>query len=336
MGGGVAGLALGIGLRRHEVPVQVREAGEYPRHRVCGEFLAGVRPETLQFLGVEDLLRDALRLTSTSWYRRDDLIMEQDLPEPALALSRYEMDARFSHRLQDLGGDLLQRSRAHPQDNGDGVVWATGRRRAPKKAGTRWLGLKIHARDLPMEHDLELHFGRGGYVGVARLPRRRANISGLFQLQSSLQGRDTDLILAYLQQTGLKKLSHRLQYEELDQESFQAVTALDYGSQRPPKGQLCVGDCWSMIPPFTGNGMTRALEQAALAIPPLLGYALKHREWPEVRRTIEQQSRQVFGPRLRRAHLLHQLLLNSVGQAGLAFVARRNWLPFDKLYHALH
>jgi len=36
VGGGLAGLTLGVGLRRRQVPVTIIEAGHYPRHRVCG------------------------------------------------------------------------------------------------------------------------------------------------------------------------------------------------------------------------------------------------------------------------------------------------------------
>ena len=41
IGGGLAGLSLGIGLRQNGVPVTIIEAGQYPRHRVCGEFISG-------------------------------------------------------------------------------------------------------------------------------------------------------------------------------------------------------------------------------------------------------------------------------------------------------
>jgi 2-polyprenyl-6-methoxyphenol hydroxylase-like FAD-dependent oxidoreductase len=41
VGGGLAGLTLGIALRQHNVPVQLHEAGHDPRHRVCGEFTSG-------------------------------------------------------------------------------------------------------------------------------------------------------------------------------------------------------------------------------------------------------------------------------------------------------
>ena len=42
VGGGLSGLSLGIYLRRRGVPVRILEAGAYPRHKVCGEFVCGV------------------------------------------------------------------------------------------------------------------------------------------------------------------------------------------------------------------------------------------------------------------------------------------------------
>ncbi|MFZ9874958.1 MAG: NAD(P)-binding protein, partial [Candidatus Methylacidiphilales bacterium] len=41
VGGGLAGLTLGLCLRQKGVPVDLFEAGTYPRHRVCGEYLSG-------------------------------------------------------------------------------------------------------------------------------------------------------------------------------------------------------------------------------------------------------------------------------------------------------
>ena len=44
VGGGLAGLTLGIGLRQRGIPAEIFEAGTYPRHRVCGEFISGNGP----------------------------------------------------------------------------------------------------------------------------------------------------------------------------------------------------------------------------------------------------------------------------------------------------
>ena len=52
IGGGLAGLTLGIGLRQCGVPVTIWEAGRYPRHRVCGEFISGNGQAVLERLGL--------------------------------------------------------------------------------------------------------------------------------------------------------------------------------------------------------------------------------------------------------------------------------------------
>ena len=52
IGGGLAGLSLGLALRRAGVPVTLYEAGSYPRHRVCGEFITGLSPTTISRLQV--------------------------------------------------------------------------------------------------------------------------------------------------------------------------------------------------------------------------------------------------------------------------------------------
>src|SRR5271157_5302713 len=53
VGGGLAGLTLGIALRQQGVPVTIWEAGHYPRHRVCGEFISGRGQQVLARLGLE-------------------------------------------------------------------------------------------------------------------------------------------------------------------------------------------------------------------------------------------------------------------------------------------
>src|SRR4051812_14063636 len=59
IGGGLAGPALGIGLRPRSIPVTVWEAGHYPRHRVCCEFISGCGHETLARLGLRERLLEA-------------------------------------------------------------------------------------------------------------------------------------------------------------------------------------------------------------------------------------------------------------------------------------
>ena len=59
IGGDLTGLSLAIALRKNGIPVILHEAGTYPRHRVCGEFISGVSPATLDTLGITPAFHDA-------------------------------------------------------------------------------------------------------------------------------------------------------------------------------------------------------------------------------------------------------------------------------------
>src|SRR5262249_29714111 len=59
IGGGLAGLTLGIGLRRQGIPATIWEAGHYPRHRVCGEFISGDGQDSLKRLGLWEHIVEA-------------------------------------------------------------------------------------------------------------------------------------------------------------------------------------------------------------------------------------------------------------------------------------
>ena len=113
VGGGLAGLTLGIGLRQAGVPVTIFESGDYPRHRVCGEFISGRGQAVLERLG---LLGDFEKAGAI--YARTAMFISgaakspvRKLATPALCLSRYKMDALLAAKFQDLGGELRVRSR---------------------------------------------------------------------------------------------------------------------------------------------------------------------------------------------------------------------------------
>src|SRR6516165_8417144 len=94
IGGGLAGLTLGIGLRQREVPVVIWESGRYPRHRVCGEFISGCGQQWLERLGLRGPLVEA-GATSTStvmFFLGRTASPVRPLPLPAFCLSRFKMD----------------------------------------------------------------------------------------------------------------------------------------------------------------------------------------------------------------------------------------------------
>ena len=150
-GGGLAGLSLGIALSRRGVPVLIREAGSYPRHRVCGEFVNGVTHDTLVNLGIDSLFEDALRHGSTRWWMGSTRILEARLPRPALGMSRWLMDERLRIEFENSGGELSTNDRVR-REPADGLK-ATGQREfftriesALRRVGAEWLPRDAYRR----------------------------------------------------------------------------------------------------------------------------------------------------------------------------------------------
>jgi flavin-dependent dehydrogenase len=336
VGGGLAGLSLGLALRRAGIPVTVCEAHDYPRHRVCGEFIAGLDPATVARLGLAPLLHGALPHRRVVWYRRGRLVRTQRLPAPALGLSRHTLDARLAETFAAAGGNLRTGTRVSLEETPDGRVFATGRRRRPSP----WFGLKVHVRHLRLDGDLEVHLGDQAYVGLSGVEDGRINVCGLFRRQPA--GPEVrpppgfGTLLHQLEAAGLANLSQRLRSAEVDEDSFCAVAALSFGRERPPPGRICLGDSLAMTPPYTGNGMAMALQSAALALDPLLAWARGRQSWPETVATVNRELWRRFRTRLVSANVLHPFLLESRLQRWLTFAGRARLLPLSPLYHLTH
>ncbi len=331
IGGGLAGLSLGLALRREGVPVTIHEAGSYPRHRVCGEFITGLEPATMTRLQLGPFLADALSHHEVAWFIDDRPPHVQPLPSPALGLSRYALDARLATAFAAAGGNLRLHSRVVDDTALPGRIFTNGRRHVPSP----WLGLKIHALELPLERDLELHLGNQAYVGLSRVEDGRVNVCGLFR-RRKLAAPGVELILRYLDAAGLSVLATRLRAAKVDAESFSAVAALGFDNRVTDSPRVQLGDACAMIPPFTGNGMAMAFQSAETALTPLLDYAHDRSDWRTTRLLIRTRLRHRFRLRLGSARLLHPYLLKSSRQRWLGALARIRVLPFRSIYSILH
>ena len=323
-GGGLAGLSLGIALRERGVPVTLHDALEYPRHRVCGEFLSGVSDEVLGSLGITFALKDAVPLRSSCWHDEEGPIRVMEVR--GRGISRHRLDDRLQSHFRELGGTLVTGSRIEP---GEGVIWAAGR---PRRT-SGWIGLKCHFRDLPLAHDLEMHVGRSGYIGLARIEDSKVNVCGLFRKRESSGAKGVMLFRRYLRDLGLVDLSHRLDEAVAEPESLCGVAGISF---EPFKTRhLSIGDAASIIPPFTGNGMSMALEAAFHAMVPAMDYAEGKISWDQAIRKNHCHASRAFGRRLRVAKLLHAVVSDGRGSKWVRRLGMTRFLPFGMLYRTL-
>lgn len=325
-GGGLAGLSLAVGLRARGVPVEVHEAGRYPRHRVCGEFISGVERSTLEQLGIDADLADALLHRGVAWFREGRLIHEDVMPSPALGISRHRLDLRLRDRVRGLGGIVHEGSRVAREPR-EGRVWTAGRIPRPGS----WVGLKCHFEGLEMAADLEMHLGANGYAGMAGVEDGRVNVCGLFRVERGRRAPGPELLLEYLAAGGNAALVGRLRAARADEASFRAVAGFELGRQPVIRGLCAVGDAESMIPPFTGNGMSMAFQSAELALAPLERWSCGTQSWDDCVAEIRQGLRRRFRRRLFSASAMHPVLLRRGGGIFLEVLARSGALPFRPL-----
>ena len=337
VGGGLAGLTLGIGLRQRGIPATIFEAGNYPRHRVCGEFISGNGPAVLQRLGLLSLLEraGAIHVHSAAFIAGANHSPIRELSTPALGLSRHVLDTALAEEFQRLGGELHEGSRWNSPNSGEpatpgsagvspasrdcprgeAIVRASGRRAQPIENGWRWFGLKAHARNVNLSADLEMHVAADNYVGVNRINGGKVNICGLFR---GRPGETRESGFELLRGKPGSPLHEKLAHAQFDENSFCSVAGLSLAPRRAiEKTDCCIGDAITMIPPVTGNGMSMAFESAEIALDPLCRYSRGNMTWPEARDAIARACDTAFAARLTWAHRLQWLMFSSVTRSPL-------------------
>jgi flavin-dependent dehydrogenase len=323
VGGGLAGLTLGIALRQRDVPVTIWEAGRYPRHRVCGEFICGRGRDTIRALGLESVLLDAgaIEAATTAFFAGSSASPVHLLPDRALCLSRFALDSALAVQFSRLGGELHDGVRWTEPGPDEGVVKATGRRAQTQPGGWHWFGLKAHTLRAELTADLELHFTPNGYVGLCRLSGGIVNVCGLFRRRHATPSTPPPKEML-MGSTG-SALYARLANCEIAADSVCAVGGLDLRPNPHRDSRECrIGDALTMIPPFTGNGMSMAMEAAAVAAGPLEQWSRGETSWAATRQSIARRCDEVFGRRLAWAGWLHQLMFISPLQPAMV-----RWLP---------
>lgn len=331
VGGGLAGLTLGIGLRQREIPVAVWEVGAYPRHRVCGEFISGNGPAVLRRLGLRKLFdkAGAIEADTATFISGLNRSPVRKLPDAALCLSRYSMDALLVEEFQKLGGNLLSGKRWEKNGPEEGLVRASGREPHPVEKGWRWFGLKIHATNVDLTADLEMHVSANNYVGVNRINGGEVNVCGLFRAR---HGSTRESGFELLRGKPGSPLRHRLASARFDDSSFCSVAGLSLRPRRAAgKAHCCIGDAVTMIPPVTGNGMSMAFESAEIAIEPLRRYSRGEINWLEAQQHVAAACDSAFAERLKWARRLQWLMFSPLLRMSFGKILLRS----DRLWNLM-
>jgi flavin-dependent dehydrogenase len=97
-----------------------------------------------------------------------------------------------------------------------------------------------------------------------------------------------------------------------------------------------IGDHQGLIPPFTGHGMTIALQSASAALEHLEAWSHGTVAWTKTTARISRDLHRRFRRRILVGRLIHPWLLNSRRRRLIHALHRVRLLPFGTLYRLSH
>jgi len=303
-GGGPAGSSSAIRLSLAGLNVLLIEKADFPRHKLCGEFIS---PECLPYFAELGVLPDlylagAMRVERTAFYGRHGAKVE--IPSDwlgnhgraAIGLSRAAMDAALLDRAVAVGTRVMTETtvkRVHREQGGvAGVQFrdksgtenearanilldATGRSRSlaqqvvqatPGKTPAKSVAFKAHLRGCRVAPgDCEIYAYRGGYGGCTSIEGDLANLCFIVPSADVKRlGSDPNRVMHEIVCTNRRAATALVDAEMTGQ--WYAVPVARYGrfDLSPVTGLLAVGDSAGFIDPFTGSGMLMALESAKI------------------------------------------------------------------------
>lgn len=284
-GGGLAGLCLAIQLRLWNKTVLVIEKGNYPTHRVCGEYVSEESRAYLEDLGIpisELALPEIRQLVISS---QSQNTIRHTLQQGGFGISRFTLDNLLYERAKELDVHFLLNTRAinfHSVgrkkvgfDTTNGIfigkklVVATGKlpflkKLKPNKA-KKYLGVKYHVLGLSLpKNQIELHNFSGGYLGVSAIEDNKYCICYLAELPKNFKGN----IEQFQNEVVLKNIRIKELFNQA-QPVFKPPIAMSHFelgfAKQKERDILYIGDAHGTIAPLAGNGMSIAFRTADLA-----------------------------------------------------------------------
>ncbi len=293
IGGGLAGAACAIGLRQHGIDVDVVEKDSFPRPKVCGCCIGVAGLSALSRLGLRDEAQ-SLGTTTNRWIASlGNRRVELELPE-GLAISREVLDPLLIERAADLGAKVTMRCSAtlmkadeksvEVQVSTDAtessqpvtltreyelVVVAAGLRAGGLNEVLPWtqtphgpFGVSFMANCASvLDHVIYMACDDDGYVGLVKLADGRVDVAGALRSGGGAASAGNPLGRVY----GILARSRFDLSPLVDATAVMTTPPLRRSRQTGNSRVIAIGDAAGYVEPFTGEGMTWAMQSGARA-----------------------------------------------------------------------
>lgn len=328
IGGGPAGLAAAILFAKNNQKVLLIEKGNYPRHKVCGEYISNESKTFLTSLGINfNALTlpniDILKLKSKSGN-----VFSTNLQSGGFGWSRYEMENALFELLRNYQAEIMTDTKFLSYEKkantfivktnkGDFetrfLIAANGKLAHPSfenyHSKLNWLGIKYHLRNDMPDNEIHLHSFDGGYAGMSKIENNKTcfcyltHKNQLINNNKSIKTMEKNVLfknkcIANIFSQSVKILEEPIVISNI---SFHKKVAIQ-------DGVFYIGDAAGSIAPLSGNGMSNAFRSAKMLFEVLEAYFSKNQRIEQCYKNYQSQWNQAFSKRISDGGKLQQIM----------------------------
>ncbi|TXD49938.1 NAD(P)/FAD-dependent oxidoreductase [Polaribacter sp. IC073] len=295
IGGGLAGLCNAIHLSKFGKKVLLIEKNEYPKHKVCGEYISNEVLPYLDFLEINPFDFGAVKIKKFQLSTTKNNLISAKLPLGGFGISRYQLDSILLEKAIKNGVTILQDSVINVDFENDifsvetkenqnfttkVTIGAFGKRslldvkmeRNFIQKKSPYLGVKIHVKGNFPDDLVALHNFKGGYCGVSKVENNAINLCYITSFSSFKKYKN---INDFQEQVVFKNqfLKEIFKNSEAVFEKPLTISQISFETKKPVENHILMcGDSAGMIHPLCGNGMSMAIQSAQIASKLILNY----------------------------------------------------------------
>jgi len=288
IGGGLAGLTSAIHLSKSGLKVLLIEKNEFPKHKVCGEYISNEVLPYFEWLGLKISDLKPSKISKIEFSTTKGKMICGTLPLGGFGISRFSLDYYLYEKAIENGCQIIQDTVSNIQFINEEffistvnncefkskiVLGAFGKRsnidlklnRDFIQKKSPWLAVKAHYSGDFSNDLVGLHNFKGGYCGVSKVENGIINICYLVDYENFKQSKNIE----EFQTNVMYKNPHLKNIFEKTKLLFDkplSISQISFEKKSSIENHiLMIGDTAGLIHPLCGNGMAMAIHSAKIA-----------------------------------------------------------------------
>ena len=348
IGGGLAGLTSALHLSKCNKRVLLIEKNEYPKHKVCGEYISNEVLPYLNSLGIDPVKEGAKEIDQLELSTVKSKTIRGELPLGGFGMSRYFLDELLAKKALEnnvvIHQDTVEKisfedhhfliyTKKNQMYTGRVVIGAFGKRsnldvqmnRKFIQRKSPYLAVKAHVKGVFPDNLVALHNFKGGYCGVSKVETNAINVCYIVNFSSFKKYKNIEDFQkqVVLKNDHLKKIV--TQASPIFEKPL-TISQISFKTKKPVEDHILMcGDTAGMIHPLCGNGMGMAIRSAQIASLEILKFLNGKISRHQLENNYLRNWNKEFKIRLRAGHLIVWLFRNQRISEMLLTVLK--WIP---------